>query len=389
MKTKFIIFFSFVYLISMSPIIAYADGVLSDLGAMFGGEQTIYLEKNEKFLNSGETYIYAPEQPLHVMGQDTSLCFVVGRIQDNIDYRKMRFFWNEAFSTALGEEWEQQKNLINGQVKSVNELIYNLKQDSSFSMTKNAYNICHYVDFSDGALPKQMTQVQFSLAQDLTVYSIYWKSSSRIEQMREAEANRIAAEKKRPFDPQALYQELVTLFPRQATIDGILLDAESLTLVHVGNRRKMFNLREEGNNTAGLLKKALDINHAEEVTGIHLHLSDNALHIVPKEAAQVETMSVALDKGAIHSCSARFFGAERADLILVVEKPPYMIDIRYEEQLLEWCWKNERPILSAVERSSWEHNPDTLPVKTFDKNAFPDFEIYKKELKKSCGCGAK
>lgn len=357
-------------------------------------ESKVYISKKSKTFTQDEMVVLDLGKSLPVKGTDTSLCFLVGHGKgedtDNI------------IKSVLGDAHDQ-KILIEGNVTSQEGQVYPLNSRlsqswsmSTFSMNSGDVSLCAQIKFSEECcgimkksdrkkeviIPTAIKEIKFKPLADIKTLSVYWMTSDRNENMRDVWKEADKRNKQSPFYPRALYKELLERYPGSQIQGKTVFETQSIKLHNNKNFQAWKNAEDKMNFVMEQIKEG--ILQDEEVTGVKISLSDDALHIIPKNADQAKDQSITIDKTFIHSCSARCFGNNMPwDAIFILPEPAYTIEINDGLEFIEWCWKNRIPVLFRKDRDDWYYNANPLPVLD-DESQFASLEEYKKRINKVC-----
>ena len=357
-------------------------------------ESKIDIAKTPRTFVKDEAVVYDMTKLLPVKGTDTSLCFLVGRGagQDS----------ENVIKAVLGDAYDQ-KVLIEGKVTSSEGKTYPLSSRlsqawsmSTFSMDSGDVSLCAQVKFSEECcgvmekserekkveIPSEIKKIEFKLLADVKAISVYWTTSDSNESMRDVWKNAAEEDKQSPFYPRSLYEELLKVFSGTSEHGKIVFETQSIKFHSNENYQAMRNAEDSNAVWMDQIKKG--ILNDEEVTGVQISLSDEGLHIIPKDPVQAKDQSIKIDNKFIHSCSARCFGKNIPwDAIFVISEPAYTLEVKDGVEFIEWCWKNRIPVLSRKHRSAWYYESTPLPVLD-DESQFTSLEEYKKRINKVC-----
>lgn len=72
---------------------------------------------------------------------------------------------------------------------------------------------------------------------------------------------------------------------------------------------------------------------------------------------------VQIPVGAIAGCSKTCFGPDKWDADLLLNEVGIQISIENSQDVIDWCWENDLPMLQSSVRRAWKYEGKELPSK--------------------------
>ncbi len=110
----------------------------------------------------------------------------------------------------------------------------------------------------------------------------------------------------------------------------------------------------------------------------------------------ISSSGVALDAGApftnrvfipiedVAGCAMTCFGTDDQRIDLLIPKTGTDLMVQSSEELLNWCWKNKKPMFSGKSKRNWLYNNEPLPPSSDFEEQFNSRETFYKQKKRSC-----
>jgi hypothetical protein len=114
---------------------------------------------------------------------------------------------------------------------------------------------------------------------------------------------------------------------------------------------------------------------------VDIRLSDTFLEIDPS----IPTMStVRIPTTEIFGCSKTCFGEGRWDVDVLVPRTQTEISIPQAQEVVEWCWANRLPMISAEHRRNWLYNGAGFPSRADYEGQLASRERFDTQARQSC-----
>lgn len=93
---------------------------------------------------------------------------------------------------------------------------------------------------------------------------------------------------------------------------------------------------------------------------------------------------LSIPKGEIAGCSMTCFGMSDQYVDLLIPRTGTDLMIRSSKTLLDWCWTNEKPMISGKARRAWQYSRVPLPPASRYNAQFASRALFDKQTHLSC-----
>lgn len=112
-----------------------------------------------------------------------------------------------------------------------------------------------------------------------------------------------------------------------------------------------------------------------------IYVSDHSIGI---EVAVPFTKSISIPVEEVAGCGMTCFGTDDQHVDLLIPKAGVDLMIARSEELLDWCWKNKRPMFPSSVRREWQYKLVTLPPASKYSEQLASRDLFDKQTKQSC-----
>lgn len=86
----------------------------------------------------------------------------------------------------------------------------------------------------------------------------------------------------------------------------------------------------------------------------------------------------------VAGCAMTCFGTNDQHVDLLIPRTGTDLMIQSSKTLLNWCWKNKKPMFSGKSKRGWLYNNESLPPSSDFEEQFSNREIFDKQKERSC-----
>jgi len=112
-----------------------------------------------------------------------------------------------------------------------------------------------------------------------------------------------------------------------------------------------------------------------------IYVADNSIGI---NLSMPFTKPVSIPTEEVAGCSMTCFGTGDQRIDLLIPKVGVDLMIARSEKLLDWCWKNKKPMFPSSVRREWQYNLASLPPSSTYSEQLKSRELFDHQTKQSC-----
>lgn len=115
-----------------------------------------------------------------------------------------------------------------------------------------------------------------------------------------------------------------------------------------------------------------------------IKLLPGVLEIDPKFPFSAGMKDVAIRTDQVAGCSKTCFGPEVWDANVLISTTGTEISFRNSQEIIDWCWTNKIPMISAKDKRQWLYSGANLPDRTQFSEQLSSRELYDQQSRQSC-----
>lgn len=115
-----------------------------------------------------------------------------------------------------------------------------------------------------------------------------------------------------------------------------------------------------------------------------IKLLPDVLEIDPKFPFSAGMKDVAIRANQVAGCSKTCFGTGVWDANVLISATGTEISFRNSQEIVDWCWTNKIPMISAKDKRQWLYSGANLPDRTLYSEQLSSRELFDQQSKQSC-----
>ena len=116
--------------------------------------------------------------------------------------------------------------------------------------------------------------------------------------------------------------------------------------------------------------------------GMSVSLTENAVEVRPDFPLSLFVKSLDLPSSRVSGCAMTCFGVGDQNVDLLFEQHGADVQFDAATEFMDWCWRNEIPMISGANKRDWLYSGKTLPAR--ETYARVSKEEYEKQAHRAC-----
>ncbi len=131
--------------------------------------------------------------------------------------------------------------------------------------------------------------------------------------------------------------------------------------------------------------KTISLSHRKSVSSVYHHPEIRVLpHHVELTLGGPFMRSLVIPASEIAYCGMTCFGTDDQNVDLIIPRTESIIMIENKTEMLNWCWDNQKPIITGKDKRNWEYSGHPLPPISSYSAQLKSRTLFDKQVCQSC-----